>query len=199
MKEISIITSKNLNERIPFLINLINEYAIKEHKSVYMPLFAVQKKYYLSKLIALLSGESYKLIETYLDPTLGVSHTQNQKINAEKFVSALEKIRASNLILNSTKFLDETYLEYIFLYYTKYNCIIIDDFEAFLKNTPEDVETIFKVIKKYCKETKSEVIIFMNENQIEDYQIPHNIKISRIDSEIKITYNPKNFKIEEVN
>ncbi len=199
MKEISVITSKKRNEKVPFLINLINEYAIKEHKSVYVPLFAVQKNDYLSKLIALLSKEPYELIKTYLDPTLRVSHAQNKKINMEKVVSAIEKIRDSNLVLSRTKFLDETYLEYLFLYYTKYDCIIIEDFDAFLKNTLEDIDTIFKVIKKYCEETKGEVIIFMNEKELKEYKIPHNIKIGRLDNEIKITYNPKNFKIEEVN
>ncbi len=196
--KISIITSMNNKERILFFINLLNEYALNQNKSVFLPIFYVPKNFYLSKLIALLSGESYKLIETYLDPTLGVSHTTKEKINPTKFVNAIEKIRSSDLIMSKNKFSDETYLEFIFEHNSKYDCILIDDFDDFIISTPEDIETIFNQIENYAKENQSEVILFMNEKDIENYQIPKNYQIGKIENEIKITYNKENFSIEEI-
>ncbi len=196
--KISIITSMNNKERILFFINLLNEYALNQNKSVFLPIFYVPKNFYLSKLIALLSGESYKLIETYLDPTLGVSHTTKEKINPTKFVNAIEKIRSSDLIMSKNKFSDETYLEFIFEHNSKYDCILIDDFDDFISSTPEDIETIFNQIENYAKENQSEVILFMNEKDIENYQIPKNYQIGKIENEIKITYNKENFSIEEI-
>ncbi len=193
--KISIITSMNNKERILFFINLLNEYALNQNKSVFLPIFYVPKNFYLSKLIALLSGESYKIIETYLDPTLGVSHTTKEKINPTKFVNAIEKIRSSDLIMSKNKFSDETYLEFIFEHNSKYDCILIDDFDDFISSTPEDIETIFNQIENYAKENQSEVILFMNEKDIENYQIPKNYQI---ENEIKITYNKENFSIEEI-
>ncbi|MCI9279373.1 MAG: hypothetical protein HFJ02_01055 [Bacilli bacterium] len=196
--KISIITSMNNKERILFFINLLNEYALNQNKSVFLPIFYVPKNFYLSKLIALLSGESYKIIETYLDPTLGVSHTTKEKINPTKFVNAIEKIRSSDLIMSKNKFSDETYLEFIFEHNSKYDCILIDDFDDFISSTPEDIETIFNQIENYAKENQSEVILFMNEKDIENYQIPKNYQIGKIENEIKITYNKENFSIEEI-
>jgi hypothetical protein len=188
----------NNKERILFFINLLNEYALNQNKSVFLPIFYVPKNFYLSKLIALLSGESYKIIETYLDPTLGVSHTTKEKINPTKFVNAIEKIRSSDLIMSKNKFSDETYLEFIFEHNSKYDCILIDDFDDFISSTPEDIETIFNQIENYAKENQSEVILFMNEKDIENYQIPKNYQIGKIENEIKITYNKENFSIEEI-
>ncbi len=38
----------------------------------------------------------------------------------------------------------------------------------------------------------------MNEKDIENYQIPKNYQIGKIENEIKITYNKENFSIEEI-
>ena len=100
--------------------------------------------------------------------------------------------------MSKNKFSDETYLEFIFEHNSKYDCILIDDFDDFIISTPEDIETIFNQIENYAKENQSEVILFMNEKDIENYQIPKNYQIGKIENEIKITYNKENFSIEEI-
>ena len=104
-QHISVIWSKNAKERLPLLINILYEYGIKQNKSIYFQAFDLNSHLYVNHLIALISKIDYKLVESYMYPTMAKSNNlQNQKIDVGKFMLALETIRKAKITISNTKY-----------------------------------------------------------------------------------------------
>lgn len=202
MKEnISLIYSNDITERYKFLINLLKEYGINQNKKIYLYSFELNYNYYVNHLISLLSKIDYLVIVSYMNPTMTMSlELQSKKIDRDSFIDAIETVRNSNIIISSTKvFEEESYLEYIFNLekIEPYDVVIIDDFRSFVNKTEENVDEIIKHIEKYIKKFNTEVVLFIDEDDLEKYNL-ENIKKSSLDENIKFIYDENNFDIKEL-
>ncbi len=200
-ENISILTSKKPREKFPLLINILKEYGLNQKKKIYLQSFELYQSYYVNHLIALISGADFLLVESYMFPTGAKSRDlKKRRINGLKFVSAIEKIRDTNICISDSKiFENESWLDYVFdLSSTKaYQVIIIDNFEEFIRKTNENINVIKSKINKYCQKYKAEIILFMDDKDILKYDFS-DWKISSIDSPFHFVFNNKNYKLLSV-
>ena len=107
-ENISVISSRNPKERIPLLLNILYEYGINDKKSIYVQSFDVNSSYYINHLISLISKIDFKLVDSYMFP-VGVKSNKlkSEKIDTKKFVSAIEEIRNSDIVISSSKIFNQ--------------------------------------------------------------------------------------------
>ncbi len=193
---ISVILSDNLKKRIPMLINILEEYGIREQKKVYMQAFLFNSSNYVNKLISLISKIDFKLVESYMFPVGAKRNTlKKEKIDYNKFILTLEKIRNSNIVISSNKIFNEDWLDYIFDKTTiePYDVIIIDDFDKFLKKSNKDIKTIKKTIEEYSKKHNTSIILFAKDSILENNFLDW--KIAKVDEPLKFVFDDKNYNI----
>lgn len=196
---ISVILSKNFKKRIPLLINILEEYGIKEQKRVYMQAFLFPSSYYVNRLISLISKIDFKLTESYMLPTKAKTNfLAKSKLDYHKFMLALEKIRKANIIISSHKVFKEDLLDYIFDegVIEPYDAIIIDDFDSFLEKSNKDIETIKQAIEAYSKKHNTYVILFMKDSNLKNHFL--NWEIAQIDDPLEFKFDDKNYNIIDI-
>ncbi len=190
---VSLLYFKSPKEKIPLLINILEEYGIKQNKKIYMQSFDIKSSYYVNHLISLISKINFKYIDSYMFPIGAKSNDlKNYKINANKFVEAIEKIRKSNISISTSKIYDdEDWLDYIFNY--SYQVIIIDNFDKFIEKSNKNTKTIIKTINNYTKKYKAEIILFTND--IKKINTFKNFKTSIINDSFIFEYDKHNHQI----
>ena len=199
-ENISVISSRNPKERIPLLLNILYEYGINEKKSIYVQSFDVNSSYYINHLISLISKIDFKLVDSYMFPVGAKSNKlKSEKIDTKKFVSAIEEIRNSDIVISSSKiFNQELWLDYVFDIDSikPYQVIIIDNFNEFVLKTEEYISTVRKRINEYSKKYNAEIILFINDSDIPNYNT--HFKISNINKPFKFEYDKSNHIITNI-
>ncbi len=199
-ENISVISSRNPKERIPLLLNILYEYGINEKKSIYVQSFDVNSSYYINHLISLISKIDFKLVDSYMFPVGAKSNKlKSEKIDTKKFVSAIEEIRNSDIVISSSKiFNQELWLDYVFDIDSikPYQVIIIDNFNEFVLKTEEYISTVRKRINEYSKKYNAEIILFINDSDIPNYNT--HFKISDINKPFKFEYDKSNHSITNI-
>ena len=148
------------------ITNILNELSIKDNKKTVLFSFGIRSEYYFKKLLSFLSGINIRLINKYLYPYATLSKNNKDKIESNNFISALEKIQSSNIIMiDQNKFTYKEYLDYI-LNYNEIETIIIDNFNSILSNEFYSIEEIFKIINK--KNNKHYVFLVPDKNNEQD-------------------------------
>ncbi len=195
---ISVILSDNFKNRMPLLINILEEYGIREQKRVYMQTFLFNSSYYVNHLISLISKIDFKLVESYMFPVGSKTKTLiNKKIDYNEFMSALEKIRNSHIVVSSNKIFNEDWLDYIFdKTIEPYDVIIIDDFDRFLKESYEDIKTIKKTIEGYSKKNNTCVILFAKDETLKNKLLGW--KIAKVNEPLEFMFDDKNYNIIDI-
>ena len=198
-QHISVIWSKNAKERLPLLINILYEYGIKQNKSIYFQAFDLNSHLYVNHLIALISKIDYKLVESYMYPTMAKSNNlQNQKIDVGKFMLALETIRKAKITISNTKILEEDWLNYVFDYSLPNSVIIIDNFKTFIDKVNIDMNLIKKHINRYSQKFKAEIILFMNNSDKEKYTFKRWVN-AQVNEPFILEFEEQNHNILDIN
>ncbi len=195
---ISVILSDNFKNRIPLLVNILKEYGIREQKRVYIQSFLFHSSHYVNRLISLISKIDFKLVESYIFPVGAKTKAViKEKIDYNEFMSALEKIRHSNIVISSNKVFDEDWLDYIFdKTIEPYDVIIIDDFDKFLKESNKDIKTIKETIEEYSKKYNTSVILFTNNSKLKNNFL--NWKIAKVNDPLEFVFDDKNYNIIDI-
>ena len=189
---IFVILSDNLKKRIPMLINILEEYGIREQKKVYMQAFLFNFSNYVNKLISLISKIDFKLVESYMFPVGAKRNTlKKEKIDHSKFILTLEKIRDSHIVISSNKIFNEDWLDYIF---DKTTIEPYDD--KFLKKSNKDIKTIKKTIEEYSKKHNTPIILFAKDSILENNFLDW--KIAKVDEPLKFVFDDKNYNIIDI-
>ena len=120
---------------------------------------------------------------------------KKEKIDYNKFILTLEKIRNSNIVISCNKIFHEDWLDYIFDKTTiePYDVIIIDDFDKFLKKSNKDIKTIKKTIEEYSKKHNTSIILFAKDSILENNFLDW--KIAKVDEPLKFVFDDKNYNI----
>lgn len=195
---ISVILSDNFKNRIPLLVNILEEYGIREQKRVYVQSFLFHSSHYVNCLISLISKIDFKLVESYMFPIGAKTKAViKEKIDDNEFMSALEKIRHSNIVISSNKVFDEDWLDYIFdKTIEPYDVIIIDDFDKFLKESNKDIKTIKETIEEYSKKHNTSVILFANNSKLKNNFLDW--KIAKVNDPLEFVFDDKNYNIIDI-
>lgn len=196
---ISVILSDNLINYIPLLINILEEYGIREQKKIYLQSFIFNSSYYVNRLISLISKIDFKLVESYMFPVGAKTKSlTKEKIDYNKFVLAIEKIRKSYIVISSNKVFDEDWLDYIFDKNTieSYDVIIIDDFDKLLKESNKDIKMIKKTIEEYSKKNNTYVILFTEDSKLKNKFLDW--KIAKVNDPLKFVFDDKNYNIIDI-
>ena len=196
-EHISLICSRSPKERIPLLTNILYLYGIEQKKSIYMQTFLLHTSYYVNRLISYITNTDFNVVESYMFPIGAKSKTlKQQKINAQDFVFALEKIRNANLSISSSKvFAEKDWVDYIFDFEYEYQVVVIDSFEDLLKNTKKSFKEVKRIIERYCKKYHTEILLFMDEKEAKQYDFS-NWKVSYIDKPFDFTFDESNHIID---
>ena len=146
-------------------------------------------------LYYLISKIEFKLVESYMFPVGPKIHGLiNQKIDYNEFLSALEQIRKSNIIVSSNKVFNEDWLDYIFdKTIEPYDVIIIDDFDNFLKESNKDIKTIKETIEEYSKKNDTSIILFAKDNVLVNKFL--NWKIAKANDPLEFVFDDKSYLI----
>ncbi len=196
---ISVILSDNLNNHIPLLINILEVYGIREQKKIYLQSFIFNSSYYVNRLISLISKIDFKLVESYMFPVgAKTKAVTKEKIDYNKFVLAIEKIRKSYIVISNNKVFDEDWLDYIFDKNTieSYDVIIIDDFDKLLKESNKDIKMIKKTIEEYSKKNNTYVILFTEDSKLKNKFLDW--KIAKVNDSLKFVFDDKNYNIIDI-
>ncbi len=197
---ISVILSDNFKNCMPLLINILEEYGIRERKRVYVQSFLLNFSHYVNHLISLISKIDFKLVESYMFPIKAktVALTK-EKIDYNEFMLALEKIRNSNIVISSNKVFDEEWLNYIFdkNIIEPYDVIIIDDFDKLLRKSNKDIKLIKKIIEEYSKQNNTYIILFTTDGTLKNKFI--NWKFAKLNNPLKFVFDDKNYNIIDIN
>lgn len=198
---ISLLYNKNPKERIPLLINILEEYGIKQRKKIYMQSFDVKASYYVNHLISLISKIDFKLIDSYMFPVETTSNElKSYEIDANDFVSAIDAIRKSQIVISSDEvFPDEDWFDYIFDLSSvqPYQVIIIDNFAKLIEKSNKNIRTIKKIINRYVKKYQAEIILFMDD--IDQFNNSFkNWKTAKINDYFSFEFDENNHKILKI-
>lgn len=195
---ISVISSRNPKERIPLLINILYEYGIRQEKRILFQNFDIDTSFYINHLLSLISKIDFKLIESYMLPVDEDNHLKNKDIDNKTFLTALEKIRKSHIVIKNYKsWKDGNWLDYIFNFNNPYSVIIIDNFATFIEKTKMDINTIKRRINQYSKKYNAEIILFINDSKLKKYSFP-NWKKSKVNEPFRFKFDKDNYSILEI-
>jgi len=148
------------------ITNILNELSIKDNKKTVLFSFGIRSEYYFKKLVSFLSGINIRLINKYLYPYATLSKNNKDRIESNNFISTIEKIQSSNIIMiDENKFTYKDYMNYI-LNYNDADNIIIDNFNSILSNEFYSIEELFKIINK--KNNKHYVFLIPDKNNEQD-------------------------------
>ncbi len=195
---ISLICSRSPKERIPLLLNFLYEYGILQNKKVYLQSFDLSSYYYINRLVSLISKIEFRLVESYMFPietkTLSL---KKEKMDYNEFMSALEKIRNSHIVISSNKVFNEDWLDYIFdKTIEPYDVIIINDFDKLLKKSHKDIKTIKKTIEQYSEKYNTYVILFAKDSVLINKFLDW--KIAKVNDPLEFVFDDKNYNLIDI-
>ncbi len=147
--DLTILAARPMCGRPEITTELIYQYAIlKNYKTLIISLDG-DFLFYLKYLLNRLTNIPIKLIESYLNPTLGCSKT-SACLPHEKYMAALEQIRNSKLIINDHLFTPNDYLDYILEYneLEPQDLIIISSLDALVKESKYSLSDILTKLKE---------------------------------------------------
>lgn len=195
---ISVILSDNFKNWMSLLVNILEEYGIRKQKRVYVQSFLFHSSHYVNRLISLISKLDFKLVESYMFPVgAKTKAVTKENIDYNEFMSALEKIRNSHIVISSNKNFNENWLDYTFdKTIESYDVIIIDDFDEFLEKSYARIKTIKKTIEEYSKKNNTCVILFAKDktlkNKFSDW------KIAKVNEPLEFIFDDKNYNIIDI-
>ncbi len=214
--------------KVDFAINLIQELAIKNNKSILFFGFDGPANWYIETFLASMLNVNYRYLEKYVEP-LKVSRDYNiAKIKEDEYFKALEKLYKSEIYMhNKTSYFPNGILDYIKYFKSEYNLdlIVIDNLEI-LNNmygceNEEDLEILIQKLEKFSFEQNVPILIltsldykksFIKINLLDNFKYSENILkyfnvISLLDSDYitskKIVYKElyiiKDNKVDKLN
>ena len=178
------ITLINVKERrkVPLIIELLEEFSIENNYKTYLFSLGIRSRYYNNALISKLSGIPKKIIQKYEYPYLLIVKNNQDKIDKEKYIKAIEIIQNSNIYMSDTILFDEDIVDYLLLDSLE-DILIIDNLYNFIMKSKYSELEIFKKLE----ETKmiSHIVLFTNTKQLEILNLEGNYKIMEIGNECR--------------
>lgn len=164
---ITLITTR-ISLKTKIIINLLNSLSICDNKKTRLFSFNVSSEFYMRKLISFLSGIDNRLLIKYFYPHLGIGKNNQEKIERNKFIEAIEKIQDSQIIMTSEKvFPKEDYLDYI-LENLETDVLIIDNITTLLKKTKYSFKRVLKRLNEDSLNNDHHIVLLINNFKTSD-------------------------------
>ncbi len=169
-ENITIIASLPLGGRVSLTTELLYDYAIQKGKKTFF-ITLEKSTYNLALLISKISKLKADLIFKYLEPCL-ISSKDDIKIDRDKYIAAIEKIRRSNLYIEELDdasiwnwYLDR-FLESI--EEEKYDLVIINRLDMILEKSKCNINRMLSKLNEASRNYKTKFIFITGVNKQHD-------------------------------
>lgn len=175
--------------KIDLAINLIEELAIKNNRTILFFAFDGPSNWYTRIFLSSMLNVDFGSIEKYIEPLKRSRYHNITKVNQEAYFKALENLYKSGIYMYNREFFPNGIIEFIKDIKTENNLdlIVIDNLEILIKmyncQNEEDIEELLKKLEKLSYEENVPILILTSL----DYK-KESIKLNLLDS-FKYTQN----------
>lgn len=175
--------------KIDLAINLIEELAIKNNRTILFFAFDGPSNWYTRIFLSSMLNIDFGSIEKYIEPLKGSRYHNITKINQEAYFKALESLYKSGIYMYNREFFTNGILEFIKDFKTENNLdlIVIDNLEILIKmyncQNEENIEELLKKLEKLSYAENVPILILTSLDYKKEF-----IKLNLLDS-FKYTQN----------